>query len=269
MAALLIFATGLFFVLRHQFRVYRSHQRVAAEARQRQRLFDALRPVVLSNCRLERFGEPHDGGYLMCANLLESVQAGYSYGINGFDQWGCDVSTKRGVPLHQYDCFDTRTTSCPTGKVVFHPECISDAPRTQDGLIFDTFANQLAKNGDRGKRVVLKIDVEGAEWDSFLHASDEVLGRIDQLVVEFHGVREIKHLIVVERLKRLFHVAHLHFNNYSCDPSLAPFPAWAYEVLFVNKRIGVVDPSRRAGGLHQLDAPNAPDGQDCQAGHGE
>ena len=114
--------------------------------------------------------------------------------------------------------FDTTTTSCATGKVVFHPECISDAPRTQDGLVFDTFANQLAKNGDRGKRVALKIDVEGAEWDSFLHASDEALDHIDQIAVEFHHVHEMKHLLVVARLKRLFHVAHIHFNNFNCDP---------------------------------------------------
>ena len=59
-----------------------------------------LRPVALSNCRLERFGEAHDGGYLMCGNLLENVQAGYSYGIDGYDQWGCDISTKRNVTVH-------------------------------------------------------------------------------------------------------------------------------------------------------------------------
>ena len=48
--------------------------------RQRQALFDLVQPVALSNCQLERFGEKNDGGYLMCANLLREVQAGYSYG---------------------------------------------------------------------------------------------------------------------------------------------------------------------------------------------
>jgi len=68
----------------------------------------------------------------------------------------------------------------------------------------------------------------------------------------------------VERLKKFFYIAHIHFNNASCMPGLEPFPSWAYEVLFVSKRLGVVDPSRRATGLHPADAPNSQDFADCQ-----
>jgi hypothetical protein len=50
-----------------------------------------LRPAPLSNCRLERFGEANDGGYLMCGNQPNRVQSAYSYRISGSDQWGCDV----------------------------------------------------------------------------------------------------------------------------------------------------------------------------------
>ena len=71
-------------------------------AESREALYALLRPVALSNCQLQRFGETHDGGYLMCANLLEGVQSGYSYGISGYDQWGCDISTRHNVPVHQY-----------------------------------------------------------------------------------------------------------------------------------------------------------------------
>jgi hypothetical protein len=35
-------------------------------------------------------------------------------------------------------------------------------------------------------------------------------------------------------------------------------------VLFVNKRLAVVDPTRKAGGLHPLDAKNDPALPDCQ-----
>ena len=37
-----------------------------------------MQPVPLANCTLERFGEKHDGGYLLCSNLLKDVSAGYS-----------------------------------------------------------------------------------------------------------------------------------------------------------------------------------------------
>jgi hypothetical protein len=243
-----------------------------AVVEQRQALFDLLRPVVLTNCRLERFGEAHDGGYLMCGNLLSAVQSGYSYGIGGYDKWGCDVSTKLDVAVHQYDCFNTRQPSCFLGETVFHAECVGDTAGRRDGRLFDTIANQFAKNGDGTRRVVLKIDVEGAEWDSLLSAPDKTLQQIDQMAVEFHWeendrfqwVQDEKHLRVVRRLRQFFHVAHIHFNNASCVGDLQPFPTWAYEVLFVSRRLAEVDPSRKAETPHPLDAPNNSSLPDCQ-----
>jgi hypothetical protein len=82
--------------------------------------------------------------------------------------------------------------------------------------------------------------------------------------VEFHLVEEAKFIEVVRKLKEHFYVAHLHFNNWSCRPNLEPFPAWAYEVLFVNKRIGVVEPGGIWEGPAPIDAPNNPKRPDCQ-----
>ena len=231
---------------------------------ERTALFELLRPVALTNCTLERFGEPHDGGYLLCGNLLNEVQAGYSYGIAGYDQWGCDVSTKQRVPVHQYDCFDTSQPACPGGKTTFHAECVAASATREDGRIFDTMQSQTTKNGDGSKRIVLKIDVEGAEWDSFLSAPDELLGRIDQIAVEFHGIQDQKSVAAVKRLKQFFEVAHIHFNNATCLNGMEPFPAWAYEVLFVNKRLARVDATAKTPGVHALAAPNISFFSDCQ-----
>jgi hypothetical protein len=201
----------------------------------------------------------------MCANLLGGVRAGYSYGISNYDQWGCDISTRLGVPVHQYDCFDTRQPACPTGQTRFHAECIGASGTDESGRVFDTLANQLAKNGDGGKNVVVKMDVEGAEWDTILLAPPEVLQQIDQLVLEMHGVHEEKYLNAVGRLNEFFYVANVHFNNYTCQGDLEPFPAWAYEVLFVNRRLAVPDPSAQPAVPHPLDRPNSATRADCQA----
>src|SRR5689334_15460099 len=69
-----------------------SYDATSADVTPQEELFAQLRPVKLQNCRLKRYGVPHDGGYLMCENLMGAATAAYSYGIDGRDDWGCDVS---------------------------------------------------------------------------------------------------------------------------------------------------------------------------------
>jgi hypothetical protein len=233
----------------------------------RDSLFAELQPVKLANCELERFGEKHDGGYLLCTNLLASVKSAYSYGISGYDGWGCAVSTRLKVRTHQYDCFDPTQPACPGGDTLFHSECIGpDATTDKERRPFDTLEHQVVKNGDAGKYLVVKMDVEGAEWRSLMQTPDDVLERIDQIAIELHDFgRDFGRFVgVVSRLKQFFHVAHLHFNNYSCMKGLEPFPAQAYEVLFVSKRIAKLDGPGIPARPHPLDAPNNPALPDCQ-----
>ena len=243
----------------------------AAKARHRDEqvrvfLLSELQPVKLTNCELQRFGEANDGGYLLCANLLGDAKVGYSYGISGYDGWGCEISRRLHVKVHEYDCFDLTVPVCERSMTVFHGECVAGTPSTdKQGRVFETPEHQFAKNGDAGKHVVMKMDVEGAEWDTLLAAPDSVLDHIDQLAIEFHGSGEQRFADVVAKLKRFFYIANLHFNNYSCDDRYAPFPSWAYEVLLVNKRLGKPDPSGAPDRPRPLNAPNNPNAPDCQA----
>ena len=240
---------------------------------ERQALFAMLQPVSITNCELERFGERNDGGYLMCGNLLDAAQAGYSYGISGYDGWGCEISNRSKIPMHQYDCFNTDRPWCFRGETVFHEECVAGAASSMDGRPFDTVQSQFARNGDTAKRIVLKIDVEGAEWDSILAMPDATLQQIDQMAVEFHWeeddalgwAHDTRYTRAVARLKQFFEIGHLHYNNASCVGDLAPFPSFAYEVLFVSKRLATVDRSRQPIGLHPEDAKNNWALPDCQA----
>lgn len=234
--------------------------------RTRSLLFRELRPVRLSNCVLERFGEATDGGYLMCGNLLRWTQVAYSYGINGYDGWGCAMAARLASTTHQYDCFNLEDPACAMGRTEFHPLCVAGRRSVDEaGRVFEPLAQQIDDNGDRLRRLVVKMDVEGAEWESLLRTPDDVLRRFDQLILELHGVDRPLYLEAVRKLKRTFHVAHFHVNNYSCGEGYVPFTGWAYEVLFVNKRL-----ARRVPGSvelpHHLDTPNNPEVADCQPG---
>ena len=105
---------------------------------------------------------------------------------------------------------------------------------------------------------VLVVDLDDKE-------ADKVLATFDQLAMELHGTSDALFLEVVEKLKRNFYPVHLHFNNWACRPDLTPFPADAYQVLFVNKRVGLPGtpaPGTRSG--REFDAPDDPRGPDCQ-----
>jgi hypothetical protein len=237
----------------------------AAERKLRKAILAELQPVALKNCTLKRFGSANDGGYLMCENLIEPLDAGYSYGVGTNDDWGCALSRQYHIPVHQYDCFDPARPMCNGGTFVFHNECVGGHTAYRDSRFFDTLENQIRKNGDDARRLIIKMDIEGAEWESLLATPDELLATIPQLAMEMHGFDNPKILDVLRKLKRNFYLVNLHFNNWSCTPKAAPLPAWAYQGLWVNKRIGIVDPTAPVPApMNPLNAPDSPTWPDCQ-----
>src|ERR1043166_1799756 len=154
--------------------------RGAAKRELREAILAELQPVALKNCTFRRFGSANDGGYVMCENLIEPLDAAYSYGVGPNDDWGCEMSRRYHVPVYQYDCFDPARPTCNGGKFIFHNECVGDRTGYRDSRFFDTLQNQISKNGDSGRRVIIKMDIEGGEWESLLAAPDELLASIPQ-----------------------------------------------------------------------------------------
>lgn len=242
---------------------------VPEEVMQRRReLADELRTVTLQNCQLKRVGGAHDGGYLMCANLLTGLQSAYSYGIGTDDDWGCEVSRTHRVPVHQYDCFAPTKVRCFRGDLRLNAQCVGPRAEVIDGRVFDTFAAQIAANADTGRKIAVKVDIEGAEWDALVATPDDVLAGIDQMAMELHGVDDVNILPAIRKLKQHFHLVALHFNNMACTAAASPLPATAYQVLLVSKRIGVVGPppagSPTPESLMVRDSPKEPDCQEIK-----
>jgi hypothetical protein len=218
----------------------------------RQSLLEELQTVALENCTLRRYGGANDGGYLMCENLLDHVDIAYSYGTHA-DNWSCDVSTRHGLAVHQYDCNKPNRPACKGGRFVFHDECV------------DTIASHFARNRDTKRTAVMKIDADGAEWDALRAVPDETLDRISQMAIELHGTDERRFVQVIRRLKERFYLVNLHFDNHACTPDAAPFPSFAFQVLLVNKKVGMLDPNGPSPApMSALNAPDAPDLPDCQ-----
>ena len=67
--------------------------------------------------------------------------------------------------------------------------------------------------------MVLKMDVEGAEWDVLDLLSEDILRKFDQIVMELHGLLDVRNakkiLRGLEKLSRSHEVIHIHGNNLS------------------------------------------------------
>merc|ERR1719375_1883967 len=173
--------------------------------------------------KYDRFGENNDGGYVMCSDGLEKGLVGaYSYGINGFDGWGMAVASRYHIPLNEYDCTNANMPAkCSGCTVNFHYECILNnkaAPKYQ----FKTLTQQFKESGNanaKDRSLLLKIDVEAAEWKVFAEEPVENMNKFREIVVEYHWInKQYNHGLYLQAVKKIeqagFAVAHLHGNNY-------------------------------------------------------
>lgn len=81
----------------------------------------------------------------------------------------------------------------------------------------------LATNGHADKsNMILKMDVEGAEWSFLSTVPAETLGKFDQIVFEFHGLIYQKTqaemstvLACLAKINQTHSLVHLHANNFA------------------------------------------------------
>merc|ERR1719158_136092 len=87
---------------------------------------------------------------------------------------------------------------------------------------FKTLTQMLKESGNadaKERSLLLKIDVESAEWKVFAEEPVENLKKFREIVVEYHWIHEVdKHELYLQAVKKIeqagFSVAHMHGNNY-------------------------------------------------------
>ncbi len=167
---------------------------------------------------LVRVGGDLDGGYVMLDTLRPpTVTAGYGFGVGHDVSWDVAVAD-RGIDLVLYD-HTVRGLPQPVPRARFVRQGIRGAEPVAGCR---TLAEVVADNGHGGRRdLVLKMDIEGAEWPVLAEASSGTLEQFSQIAVEFHGLSRVLHpeghASVVAGLAKLAvtHVPiHVHGNSY-------------------------------------------------------
>ncbi len=169
-----------------------------------------IRPVELHGGSMQRLGRQFDGGYLTVLPVFP-VEVLLAYGIS--DDVSFELDFLKCFPIARAELFDHTVESLPEvhPRFTFHRQGVSAV----SGGAFGSLSEHLRVYVRPEERVFVKMDVEGAEYESLLACSDDEFHRICGLVVELHSVHpdNAYALPLLQRLDRMFHLVHAHFNN--------------------------------------------------------
>ena len=173
----------------------------------------------VSACSLVRKGGQRDGGYVMADFRLEGTVA-YSLGIGNDVSWDLDMASA-GCTVFQYDHTIERL---PAEHANFRWFRLGIAAGRGEDPLMRTLDEAIVENGHQDRDdMVLKIDIEGYEWNLLAEMSPETLGRFTQIVGEFHDMPTMivdpdkarRMLAALEKLDRQFALIHMHANNWA------------------------------------------------------
>lgn len=200
----------------------------AGIARQRG-VFEALSlltPYDLPAERKIRLGGPGDGGYVL-VDRLRPAQAVMSFGVGPTVSFDRDLA-ERGHPVLLFD----HTIDALPGEhpgFTWYPEGISGL--ADPGAKLFTLADHMAKLPPGGEAPILKMDVEGAEWDVLTETPMGLLRRFEQIVLELHNLPRMEGQRfrsmawkALAKLSSSFTLCHVHANNFGTLATVCGFP---------------------------------------------
>jgi hypothetical protein len=225
----------------------------------------ALEPAGMQSNGFIRAGRRADGGYVVVDDF-QNLAALISLGVG--DDVSFDLAfAERGIPVFQYD----HTIERPPAKhelFEFHQIKVA-CYRNESSVTLKELATHHAIN----LKTILKIDIEGDEWEIFDETPVETLECFSQIICEFHWFHRCyedewneRALRVLRKLRSRFAVVHIHANNFSPIRSLGnvPFPD-VLEVTYANLSLYPTQPSTVRFPT-DLDAPNDPSTPDIILG---
>ena len=164
---------------------------------------------------LRRIGRDFDGGYVVPETVIQKADAVFGYGISDDISFEEETASRFGKPSWGFD------GTCPpvaTHHPLCHfvPQCIvSEQAYLQNPDKNGTFAQQIAQFGLESKKLFIKMDIEGNEYDTLpdiLRHAKNVTG----LVLEIHFTEDSEipqALALLKNLSDHFHLVHVHGNN--------------------------------------------------------
>lgn len=150
-----------------------------------------------------------DGGYVMVDDFDGTMRA-YSCGIGNDVSWDMDIANKE-MSVFMYD---HTIDHLPKVHNCFHFYRLGIGEGS-DCLPLEEI---LKNNGDLDNRnLILKMDIEGAEWEVLTALSSKLLNHFKQIALELHDICKVEYqekiLNVLQKIKTTHQAVWIHGNN--------------------------------------------------------
>ena len=176
-------------------------------------LHNILRCYRPIGAKYTRIGRHHDGGYVMLQPLSENKIA-YSFGICDDVSWDLDIANE-GYEIYQYD-----HTICelPENNQSFHWQKLGLTGGKETDELKNIETILINNNHIDCEGMLLKVDIEGCEWDFINSCDSGILAKFDQIVMEMHSLSDFydreRKLSALRKLAKTHALVSVHGNNY-------------------------------------------------------
>ncbi len=174
-----------------------------------------LRPFDIDIAK-RRIGPNTDGGYVF-ADKISPSQAVLSYGIS--TEYRFDYEMAKGG--HEVYMFDHTIDGINriNDKMRWFKQGASGITRNAENLY--SVDDHLKMHNIEGNDLLLKMDIEGHEYDVLNAVPESIFSRFEQIVIEIHNLAHLNdeafrnHFVsLFRKLNNQFTLFHVHANNY-------------------------------------------------------
>lgn len=222
-----------------------------------------LRPFDAVNRRKVRLGSEGDGGYVMI-DRFRPGQMLFSFGVGDNVSFDFDAAERGVKPLlfdHTIETLPDAHTWCQFHRIGLGAVADDRLPVDTLHALVDVHAGQTRND------LLLKLDVEGAEWTSLDVTPEDVLARFEQIVVEWHWLQWLREQSGADRIDRVwrklaqnFRPVHVHGHNHFDFVTTGGLPIPPIlEVTYARDDLFSLVPSKQRFPVAGLDFPCDPD----------
>ena len=164
--------------------------------------------------QFSRKGSINDGGYVFC-DLQKQYSKLISFGVGD----NVDFEDSISDLVSSIDLYDPTVDELPhfIDNAIFHKVGLGPDLRNGYTTLYDA-----TKNSFPDDQLLLKMDIEGGEWDSIIATDTQLLKSFSQIFLELHDLHKVydpdvltKYIHALEKLRQNHYLVNMHANNWS------------------------------------------------------